>query len=54
MPIYTYRCLKCDQRFDRTEQISEHGSVKPKCPKCGDEEVQNVMVPIIAKTSRKS
>ncbi len=54
MPTYTYRCPKCGERFERTEQISEHGSVKPECPKCGDKEVQNLMAPFFAKTSKKS
>ena len=54
MPTYTYRCVKCGERFERTEHVSEHESLKPMCPKCGGKEIQNIMAPFFAKTSRKS
>lgn len=54
MPTYVYRCAKCGEKFERFEHISEHGKVKPTCPKCGGTEVQSVVAPFFAKTSRKS
>ena len=33
MPTYQYRCDKCGKKFERTETISEHETVKPQCPK---------------------
>jgi putative FmdB family regulatory protein len=35
MPTYAYRCEKCEETFERFETISEHGTTKPKCLKCG-------------------
>lgn len=31
MPLFTYRCLKCDT----TSEILVMGSDTPECPKCG-------------------
>jgi putative FmdB family regulatory protein len=54
MPTYEYRCEKCGERFERTESLSEHGSVRPRCPKCGSKSVSQVLSPFYARTSRKS
>jgi putative FmdB family regulatory protein len=42
MPTYQYRCEKCGKKFERTETISEHEAIKPKCPKCGSKKVSFV------------
>ena len=54
MPIYEYRCTKCDERFTRHEPIGEHGRQRPPCPKCGSRVVEPVFSPFFAKTVRKS
>jgi len=60
MPIYEYRCTKCDERFARHEAIGEHGRQRPPrpprptCPKCGSRAVEPVISPFFAKTVRKS
>lgn len=34
MPIYEYRCLQCDQRFERLGRLNDN---LPGCPLCGGE-----------------
>ncbi|MGH7531098.1 MAG: FmdB family zinc ribbon protein [Gemmatimonadales bacterium] len=54
MPVYEYRCTACTERFARTESITEHGTRRPACPKCGAGAVEPVVSPFFAKTVRKS
>jgi putative FmdB family regulatory protein len=54
MPIYVYRCAKCQERFERAQHISEHESAPPECPKCGATEVESLIAPVFAQTSKKS
>ena len=54
MPIYEYRCTKCDARFSRQEDIGEHGRERPACPECKSEAVEQVFSAFFAKTVRKS
>ena len=54
MPIYEYRCTKCDARFSRHEEITEHGRTPPACPRCRSRAVEQVLSPFFAKTVRKS
>ena len=54
MPIYEYRCTKCNERFTRHEPIGEHGRKQPPCPKCGARAVEPVFSRFFAKTVRKS
>ncbi|MEJ2678039.1 MAG: zinc ribbon domain-containing protein [Gemmatimonadota bacterium] len=54
MPTYEYRCLECDEVFERPEHISEHTDAHPKCPICGSEKVEQVFSSFFAKTSKKS
>jgi len=54
MPIYEYRCTKCEARFSRQEEIAEHGRTPPVCPQCRSRAVEQVLSPFFAKTVRKS
>lgn len=54
MPTYEYRCEKCGEKFERTEGMTEHGSARPRCPKCGSESVTQVLGSFYAQTSKKS
>jgi putative FmdB family regulatory protein len=54
MPIYEYRCTKCEARFSRQEEIEEHGRTLPACPQCRSRAVEQVLSPFFAKTVRKS
>lgn len=54
MPTYVYRCEKCQERFERSEYVAEHEAARPECPKCGASEVESLIAPVFAKTSKKS
>ena len=54
MPTYEYRWQRCGETFEQRESIAEHEAAKPKCPKCGSEEVARAYSAFYAKTSKKS
>jgi putative FmdB family regulatory protein len=54
MPTYAYRCKKCGESFEHVETISEHGTTKPSCPKCGSDKVASVPTAFVAMTGKKS
>jgi putative FmdB family regulatory protein len=54
MPTYAYRCEKCGETFEQIETISEHGTSKPKCPKCGSGKIKGVPTAFVAVTGKKS
>ena len=54
MPTYRYRCARCEETFERVEGLAEHGTAKPRCPKCGGDEVVQVPAPFVAMTAKKS
>ena len=54
MPVYEYKCLKCDEIFSITERISEHGSKTVRCPHCKATTVERVFGGFFTKTSKKS
>jgi len=54
MPVYDYKCGKCGRRFNVTMRISEHGSKKTRCQKCGSSKVVQQISGFFAKTSKKS
>jgi len=54
MPIYSYKCRKCDHRFQEILSFKEYEEGKRKCPKCGSGDVVQVLDTFFAKTSRKS
>jgi putative FmdB family regulatory protein len=54
MPTYAYRCEQCGETFERVETISEHGTTKPQCLKCGSDKVVSVPTPFMAITGKKS
>lgn len=42
MPIYEFRCLKCNECFEILVMKKEE-SVESRCPKCGSEEFERVL-----------
>jgi putative FmdB family regulatory protein len=54
MPTYAYRCEQCGESFEHVETISEHGTAKPQCPKCGSDKVASVPTAFVAMTGKKS
>jgi putative FmdB family regulatory protein len=41
MPIYEYRCEKCEERFE--EYLSTSETPAPPCPSCGSEDVKRLL-----------
>ncbi len=54
MPTYEYECLKCKKIFSVVLSVSEHEKEKPKCPKCGSKQVEQLVETFFAITSKKS
>jgi len=54
MPTYQFRFEKCGKESERTETISEHETMKPKCPNCGSKKVSFVPGNVYVLTSKKS
>jgi len=54
MPVYDYRCSKCNKKFSVTMTISEYEKKKVKCPKCGSTKVEQQVAAFYAVTSKKS
>lgn len=53
MPTYVYRCERCTENFEQTESITEHGTTKPRCPKCGSDNVAT-RAPFVAMTTKRT
>jgi putative FmdB family regulatory protein len=54
MPVYEYVCRKCGEKIAEVLTIKEHETKKVQCPKCQSTEVEKIIEPFFAKTSRKS
>jgi putative FmdB family regulatory protein len=54
MPVYEYRCLDCQEIFERSEHMDEHPTSSPECPRCKSVNVEQVFSAFFAKTGRKS
>ena len=54
MPTYAYRCEQCGETFEQVETISEHGTIRPPCPKCGSDKIASVPTAFVAMTGKKS
>jgi putative FmdB family regulatory protein len=54
MPTYEFRCQKCGEEFIRVMSLKEFETAKLICPKCGSEDVKQLMSHFMSKTSRKS
>jgi putative FmdB family regulatory protein len=54
MPTYSYKCRKCDHRFQEILSFKEYEEGKRKCPKCRSRSVEQILEIFFAKTSRKS
>lgn len=42
MPIYEYKCLKCQEYFEML-QMGMDDKIEIKCPKCGSEEFERII-----------
>jgi putative FmdB family regulatory protein len=54
MPTYEFECHKCKKKFSLVLSLSEYENKKPKCPKCGSKQVEQLIQPFFAITSKKS
>lgn len=54
MPVYEFKCKKCDHRFEMTESIGKHDKHREKCPQCGSRSIQNIVGMVNVKTAKKS
>jgi len=53
MPVYEYKCHKCDRYFEVRRSMTEaEGNVT--CPSCGSTQIDRVYTSVFAKTSKKS
>jgi putative FmdB family regulatory protein len=54
MPVYVFRCVKCNAEFEKTMTVAKREKAKPTCPKCKGRKVVPVLSGFFAKTKRKS
>jgi putative FmdB family regulatory protein len=54
MPTYEYRCLECHRVFEQPARMADQETVRPECPGCGSDKVEQIFSSFFAKTSRKS
>ena len=54
MPVYEFKCGKCNKRFSLTMSVSDRSGRRIKCPKCASVKVDQQYSAVYAVTSRKS
>jgi putative FmdB family regulatory protein len=54
MPVYVFRCVKCNAEFEKTMTVAQRERARPTCPKCKGRKVVPVLSGFFAKTKRKS
>jgi putative FmdB family regulatory protein len=54
MPVYDYKCGKCEEAFSLIMSVKEKETKKAKCPKCKSVKVKPVYSGFFAVTSKKS
>ena len=54
MPVYEYRCDKCELDVTLTLSIREHEKGPVKCPKCGSKALRPLLSTFVSQTSKKS
>lgn len=54
VPVYEYRCLDCDKKFEVVETMAEHGEHEVLCPDCRKSNIERIWSRVVAVTSKKS
>ena len=54
MPTYEFKCKQCGKKFTVSETYHAHEQHCEKCPKCNSKDVEQLISPVYAKTSKKS
>ncbi len=53
MPIYEYRCKKCEQRFELVRRLADRDK-RPKCGNCGSRATRRILLQPFATVSNAS
>ena len=53
MPIYEYRCKKCEQRFELLRRLADRDK-RPKCGDCGSRATARILLQPFATVSNAS
>lgn len=54
MPVYEFKCKKCNKSFSLTMRVSEYEKKKIRCPKCKSTSVKQQITSFQTVTSKKS
>ena len=54
MPLYEYRCEKCQREVTIPMTIAEHDRGGAQCPQCSGTQLTPLVSTVFAQTSRKS
>jgi putative FmdB family regulatory protein len=55
MPFYEFECTKCGKTFTVKQSFAQHDRhEKVACPSCKSSKVEQLLSPVMAKTSKKS
>lgn len=54
MPLYEYRCDRCERDVTIPMSISQHDKGGATCPQCGDAGLRPQLGTVFTQTSRKS
>lgn len=54
MPVYEFKCEKCNKNFSLMMSISEYEKTKFRCPKCKSTKVKQKITAFQTVTSSKS
>ena len=52
MPVYQFRCEKCNKKFDVKATIAEYEEKNFKCPKCNSKKVKQELTVFNPSTSK--
>ena len=53
MPIYEYRCRKCEKVFEKFQSVGEGGE-ELSCPSCGEKKPERIISSFSSKRSESS
>ncbi len=54
MPVYEFRCEKCNKKFSLTISLAEYEKGNFRCPKCKSTRVKQLITSFQTVTSKKS
>jgi putative FmdB family regulatory protein len=54
MPVYEFKCLKCNKPFEVVRSIAAFDNKKVRCPSCHSRRVERHWTSVFTVTSKKS